>query len=79
MATLNPFDLLGEDDAEDPSTLIAAAQQHKAEPKKAQASSGKAAAGAKQPPTQNKALPQAKLPSKPLPPSQAGQYRYLFN
>ncbi|KAG6393350.1 hypothetical protein SASPL_147589 [Salvia splendens] len=55
MATLNPFDLLG-DDTEDPSLL--AAQQPKIEPKKATVTS------AKQP-------PQPKLPSKPLPPAQA--------
>ncbi|KAL0464545.1 UNVERIFIED_CONTAM: RGG repeats nuclear RNA binding protein A [Sesamum latifolium] len=67
MATLNPFDLLGDDDAEDPSLLIAA-QQQKNEPK---APSAKPAA-AKQPPSQNKAAAaQPKLPSKPLPPSQA--------
>lgn len=58
MATVNPFDLLG-DDTEDPSLL--AAQQPKIEPKKA------AVTSAKQP-------PQAKLPSKPLPPAQAGQF-----
>ncbi|KAL3615520.1 hypothetical protein CASFOL_041181 [Castilleja foliolosa] len=34
MATANPFDLLGDDDAEDPSLLIAA-QQQKPEPRKA--------------------------------------------
>ncbi|GAV92871.1 HABP4_PAI-RBP1 domain-containing protein/Stm1_N domain-containing protein, partial [Cephalotus follicularis] len=57
MATLNPFDLLGDDDNEDPSQLIAAAQQLKVEkPKK-----GLAPAPA-QP---------AKLPSKPAPPAEA--------
>ncbi|XP_057808355.1 RGG repeats nuclear RNA binding protein A-like [Salvia miltiorrhiza] len=55
MATLNPFDLLG-DDTEDPSLL--AAQQQKIEPKKSVA-----------PPTKQPAQP--KLPSKPLPPAQA--------
>lgn len=52
MATLNPFDLL-DDDAEDPSQLVAA------KPLKVE-----------------KAAP-AKLPTKPLPPSQAGQL-FLF-
>ncbi|XP_051146229.1 RGG repeats nuclear RNA binding protein A-like [Andrographis paniculata] len=66
MATLNPFDLLGDDDVEDPSLLIAAHQQ-KIESNK----SSQPAAGAKQASNQNKAAAQAKLPSKPLPPSQA--------
>lgn len=60
MATTNPFDLLGDDDNEDPSQLIAAAQLKVADkPKKA---------AAPQP-----AKP-AKLPSKPLPPTQAGGF-----
>lgn len=65
MATTNPFDLLG-DDAEDPSQLIAA-EQLKA-----------AAAAATAPPKKDQAKPGARsgapaqLPSKPLPPSQAG-------
>lgn len=64
MATTNPFDLLGDDDAEDPSLLVAA-QQKKTELKKAAAPSPKAAVvGAK-------AAAKAKLPSKPLPPAQA--------
>ncbi|CAL5398150.1 unnamed protein product [Camellia sinensis] len=61
MATANPFDLLGDDDNDDPSHLIAA-QQHKIAPKKAS------------PPTQpqpQQHLKPAKLPSKPLPPAQA--------
>lgn len=57
MATANPFDLLGDDDAEDPSLLVAA-QQQKIDPKKPGAPA-KAAAG--------------KLPTKPLPPAQAGE------
>ena len=61
MATANPFDLLGDDDAEDPSLLLAAHQQ-KIDPKKAGAPSAK-----QQPP------PPAKLPTKPLPPAQAGE------
>ncbi|KAL0411770.1 UNVERIFIED_CONTAM: RGG repeats nuclear RNA binding protein A [Sesamum latifolium] len=69
MATANPFDLLVDDDAEDPSLLI-----HKIEPKKTVAPSAKqpaAAAGAKQPASQNKTAAQPRLPSKPLPPAQA--------
>ncbi|KAJ7944695.1 plasminogen activator inhibitor 1 RNA-binding protein [Quillaja saponaria] len=56
MATTNPFDLLGDDDNEDPSQLIAAQQ-----PRKTPAAAPVAAQPAKP----------AKLPSKPLPPSQA--------
>ncbi|XP_051132569.1 RGG repeats nuclear RNA binding protein A-like isoform X2 [Andrographis paniculata] len=71
MATANPFDLLGDDDAEDPSLLIAAHQQ-KIETKKAAAPSA-AAGGGK--PLNKMASPQSqsqpKLPSKPLPPAQA--------
>ncbi|KZV45083.1 hypothetical protein F511_29404 [Dorcoceras hygrometricum] len=58
MATLNPFDLLGDDDTEDPSLLIAA-QQKKIEPKKPSV------------PPEKPAPPPAKLPSKPLSPSEA--------
>ncbi|CAO1945153.1 unnamed protein product [Urochloa humidicola] len=63
MATLNPFDLLGADDGDDPSQLIAAAAAaaQKAEAKKAAA----APAGKAQP------AAAAKLPTKPAPPSQA--------
>lgn len=68
MASTNPFDLLGDDDNDDPSQLIAA-QQQKVVPKKAQAP---AQATAVQQPKQ------AKLPSKPLPPSQAGELYQLF-
>ncbi|PIN18349.1 putative RNA-binding protein [Handroanthus impetiginosus] len=64
MATLNPFDLLGDDDTEDPSVLIAA-QQQKIENKKSPAPSAKPAQ------SQNKAAVQPKLPTKPLPPAQA--------
>lgn len=70
MATTNLFDLLGDDDTEDPSLLIAAQQQ-------------KLAAATKKVPAQNPAKPAsqaqaqpnkpAKLPSKPVPPSQAGE------
>lgn len=66
MATMNPFDLLGDDDNEDPSLLIAAQQQKLASPKKSQAPVQPAAQPAKP----------AKLPSKPLPPAQAGELRF---
>ena len=58
MATANPFDLLGDDDNDDPSQLIAA-QQKKVVPAPKKAPAGGAA------------VPAAKMPSKPLPPSQA--------
>ncbi|KMZ71918.1 hypothetical protein ZOSMA_172G00470 [Zostera marina] len=58
MATMNPFDLLGDDDNDDPSYLIAVHQQKIAAKKPSVA----AAAPVKAP---------AKLPSKPLPPTQA--------
>jgi plasminogen activator inhibitor 1 RNA-binding protein len=66
MATLNPFDLLGDDEGEDPAQLLAkvAAAAQKAEAKKpAPAAAGKGS----QPP--------AKLPTKPAPPAQAGKSR----
>ncbi|KAG2673096.1 hypothetical protein I3760_13G073600 [Carya illinoinensis] len=59
MASTNPFDLLGDDDNEDLSQLLAAQQQKLVQPKKPQA----------QAPAQP-AKP-AKLPSKPLPPAEA--------
>ncbi|KAG5231107.1 hypothetical protein OIU76_006085 [Salix suchowensis] len=62
MATINPFDLL-DDDAEDPS-LIAALKPVVSTPAAAAAKKGPAQ-------TQPKPAPAAKLPSKPLPPSQA--------
>ncbi|KAL0331502.1 UNVERIFIED_CONTAM: RGG repeats nuclear RNA binding protein A [Sesamum angustifolium] len=61
MATLNPFGLLGDDDAEDP-TLLVAAQQKAAGPVKATVQEKK---------SPSQAQPAAKLPSKPLPPAQA--------
>lgn len=60
---MNPFGLLGDDDAEDP-TLLLAAQQKAAAPASATVQPKKA-------PSQ--AQPAAKLPSKPLPPAQAGE------
>ncbi|KAJ8748751.1 hypothetical protein K2173_011305 [Erythroxylum novogranatense] len=72
MATANPFDLLGDEDAEDPSLLIAAHQQKVANavavPKKATSQPQSKSAAQSQPPASK---PQAKLPSKPLPPAQA--------
>ena len=67
MATANPFDLLGDDDNDDPSQLIAA-QQQKIVPKKA-------LAPAQATPPQAKP---AKLPSKPAPPAQAGELLIHF-
>lgn len=61
MASTNPFHLLGDDDNEDLSQLLAAQQQKLVQPKKPQA----------QAPAQP-AKP-AKLPSKPLPPAEAGE------
>lgn len=79
MATMNHFDLLGVDDAEDPSLLIAAAQQKlAAAPKKVPAQNQGKPASQPQP-QQNK--PPAKLPSKPAPPSQAGEsfyWRFIY-
>jgi hypothetical protein len=64
--TLNPFDLLGDDEGEDPAQLLAkaAALAQKAEAKK---SAPAAAAAGK---------PAAKLPTKPAPPAQAGKSRF---
>ncbi|KAK4794213.1 hypothetical protein SAY86_012207 [Trapa natans] len=60
MATVNPFDILGNDDNEDPSQLVAAVSIEKfkkvSAPAAAHAQPGK---------------PAGKLPSKPLPPAQA--------
>ena len=72
MATANPFDLLGDDDNDDVSHLIAIPQKKKA------TAASPAPAVAKQP-----AKP-AKLPSKPAPPAQAGEtpdfvLRYFIN
>jgi plasminogen activator inhibitor 1 RNA-binding protein len=61
MATLNPFDLLEDVESDDPSLLIAATEK-KIAAKKAAAPAAVAA------PTSV-----AKLPTKPLPPAQAGK------
>nr|GMC50367.1 plasminogen activator inhibitor 1 RNA-binding protein-like isoform X1 [Ipomoea batatas] len=66
MATMNPFDLLGDDDNEDPLQLHAAQQQKLPTP----ASAPKKTPG-QAPAKPNAAAANAKLPSKPLPPSQA--------
>lgn len=79
MATTNPFDLLGDDDTEDPTQLIAAQQQKVA-----------AAPATKKVPAQNQGKPASQaqtqaqpnklpnLPTKPVPPSQAGEF-FVFN
>ncbi|RVW50756.1 hypothetical protein CK203_076831 [Vitis vinifera] len=64
MATTNPFDLLGDDDNDDPSQL--ASHLLKLAPAKKSSAPPPQAAPAQQ------AKP-AKLPSKPLPPAQAGK------
>ncbi|KAL6498853.1 hypothetical protein OROHE_026453 [Orobanche hederae] len=70
MATLNPFDLLGDNDTDDPLMLIAA-QPQKIEPKKTLGSLAKTAASTKGPSSQNKATAEPRLASKPLPPSES--------
>nr|AIN39815.1 hypothetical protein [Zoysia matrella] len=64
MAPMNPFDILGADDNDDPAQLLAAAAvaKQKAEAKKA-AAAATALQGAQPAP--------AKLPTKPAPPAQA--------
>ncbi|WVZ99351.1 hypothetical protein U9M48_044672 [Paspalum notatum var. saurae] len=65
MATMNPFDILGADDNDDPTQLLAAAAaaKQKAEAKKPAAAAATAGKGAQPAP--------AKLPTKPAPPAQA--------
>lgn len=62
MATANPFDLLGDDDNDDPSQLIAAQVRKMVVKKPA------APAAAASPAT-------ARLPTKPVPPAQAGWFQ----
>ncbi|KAG6677366.1 hypothetical protein I3842_14G022600 [Carya illinoinensis] len=69
MATTNPFDLLGDDDAEDPSQLIAA--QQKLAAAAAQHKKLAPAAQAKPSAEQQQSKPPPKLPSRPLPPAEA--------
>ncbi|XP_058086974.1 RGG repeats nuclear RNA binding protein A-like isoform X2 [Magnolia sinica] len=64
MASTNPFDLLGDIDNDDPSQLIIAAQQQQQKAALPKKSAAPAQASALQP-------TQAKMPSKPLPPTQA--------
>ncbi|KAL8119332.1 RGG repeats nuclear RNA binding protein A-like [Apium graveolens] len=59
MATANPFDLLGDDDNDDVSHLVAIQLQKKAP------------SAAPAPPVAKQPAKQAKLPSKPVPPAQA--------
>lgn len=66
MSTVNPFDLLEDVESDDPSLLIAATEK-KIAAKKA------AAPVAAPAPTSG-----AKLPTKPLPPAQAGKIRVTF-
>ncbi|KAB1225137.1 hypothetical protein CJ030_MR1G005683 [Morella rubra] len=73
MATMNPFDLLGDDDAEDPSQLIAAQQKVAAAAAAAQPKKVAPAAQVKLAAEQQQTKPPPKLPSKPLPPAQAGK------
>lgn len=77
MSSTNPFGLLGDDDSEDPTELLASKQLNA--PAQAPALAKKAPAQA--PAAQGK--PAAKLPSKPVPPTQAGEilktrFRFLF-
>lgn len=65
---MNPFDLLGDDDNEDPTQLIAAAQLKVDKPKKP--------SGTAQPQAQAQPAKAAKLPTKPPPPAQAGESRF---
>lgn len=76
---MNPFDLLGDDDNDDPSQLLAAAQHQKATPVASAPVTKKGPAQAQTTgQAKGQALPQAKLPSKPLPPAQAGENQLLL-
>ena len=61
---MNPFDLLGDNDNDDPSQLLESASAHlqKTAAKKTPAQT-----------PQNQQQKAAKLPTKPLPPAQAGE------
>ncbi|GAA0185578.1 hypothetical protein LIER_32866 [Lithospermum erythrorhizon] len=65
MESLNPFDLLGDDDSEDPNQLIA-----KVVPSIAK--------GAPQPQVPPPKTTSARLPSKPLPPSQSALFYIMM-
>lgn len=76
MATMNPFDLLGDNDNDDPSQLIeSAAQLQKVAPKKTPGQGQGQGQGRGAQAQQQK---QAKLPTKPLPPAQAGELPILL-
>ena len=79
MATMNPCDLLGDGDNDDPSQLLAARQQKAPVASAAPATKkGPAQAQSNQPAkAQAQAQGQAKLPSKPLPPAQAGKTQFI--
>lgn len=62
MVSANPFDLLGDDDNDDPSQLIAKHQEMIA---------------AKKPSVEAAPTSAAKLPTKPLPPAQAGTFFFV--
>ncbi|GAB4844276.1 hypothetical protein Ancab_037640 [Ancistrocladus abbreviatus] len=70
MATVNPFDLLGDNDNDDPLQLIASAQQLQLKAH-AEAAPPTKKAPAAQGATRPQQTKPAKLPSKPLPPAQA--------
>lgn len=67
MATMNPFDLLGDNDHEDPNLLVGAQPTKPAEKPK------KPASAPAQPQAANKTAAAAKFPSKPAPPAQAAR------
>lgn len=69
MTTVNPFDLLGDNDFEDPSQLVVAGVAKLVEKPK------KSAPGQAQP--ASKPAPAAKFPTKPPPPATAGEHIIL--
>lgn len=69
MATMNPFDLLGDNDNEDPSQLVSVQLPKLGDKPKKPASAPQGNSAAK---------PAAKFPTKPVPPSQAGELTPLF-
>lgn len=69
MSYTNPFGLLGDDDSEDPTQLLASRQLNAPAQAPAPAQAKKAPALA----PAALAKPPAKLPSKPVPPAQAGE------
>jgi hypothetical protein len=71
MATLNPFDILGADDNDDPAQLLAAAAVAKQKAEAKRSAAAPAGKGAQPAP--------AKLPTKPAPPAQAGEFGLGFH